>query len=208
MTDPQRVQSTNANNLELNQGDNFIFLVDVSGSMAATDCPGGLSRIDYLKEKVEQFAGEAAKYDTDGIDVLAFGHQVTQYNGVTGDKAKEVIHQLKANEGATMTHLALNEAYKLHKAGGYEQTVVMIATDGEPSDHNALIKAIADITNDIKDPQEFGIIFLTVGVISSGLRSFLNTLDDALPGAKYDIVDVKTLEEVDFMSAFIGALND
>ena len=38
-------------NLELNKGDNFIFGVDVSGSMATKDCPNGLSRIEYLKEK-------------------------------------------------------------------------------------------------------------------------------------------------------------
>ena len=42
-------------NLELNKGDNFIFCVDVSGSMSARDTPGGASRIDYLKEKIGAF---------------------------------------------------------------------------------------------------------------------------------------------------------
>ena len=68
----------NPNNLELNEGDNFIFGVDVSGSMATTDCPSGMSRIDYLKEKVIQFANEASKWDKDGIDVLTFGHKITR----------------------------------------------------------------------------------------------------------------------------------
>lgn len=46
-----------------------------------------------------------------------------------------------------------------------------------------------------------------MGQIDSGLRSFLTELDDDLK-AKHDIVDVKALEEVDFMAAFSGALHD
>lgn len=200
--------TVNLNNLELNKGDNFIFGVDVSGSMSHNDCPGGMTRIEYLKEKVIQFAGEASKWDTDGIDVLTFGHQVTQFNGVTGEKAAEIIGKLKANEGSTDTAALIRAAYKLHKDAGKEQTVLFVATDGQPNDREAVKKAIIDITNDVKEEREFNIAFLTVGNIDADLRSFLTALDDDLKGAKYDIVDVKTLEEVDFMSAFMGALND
>lgn len=198
----------NPNNLELNTGDNFIFGVDVSGSMATADCPGGLTRIQFLKEKTIQFAREASKYDTDGIDVLAFGHQVTPYQGVTGDKASDIIGGLKANESATMTHLLIQKAWELHKAGKYEQTVLFVATDGEPSDREAVKKTIVEITQKIEDEKEFKISFLTVGTIAPSLQTFLTGLDDDLKGAKHDIVDVKRLEEVDFMQAFAGALND
>lgn len=198
----------NTNNLELNKGDNFIFGVDVSGSMAANDCPSGLSRIEFLKEKVIQFAQEASKWDEDGIDVLSFGHKITPYLGVTGDKAADIISKFGANEGSTDTAGLIKAAYDLHKKGGKEQTVLFIATDGEPADQNAVKQAIIDITHDVKDEREFNISFLTVGNISSSLQAFLTGLDDDLKGAKYDIVDVKALEEVDFMSAFMGALND
>jgi len=198
----------NANNLELNQGDNFIFGVDVSGSMQSNDCPGGLSRIEFLKEKVIQFAGEASKYDTDGIDVITFGHQIKEFNGLTGETAASTIKALTAPEAATQTHLLINRAYEKHVAGGYEQTVLFIATDGDPSDREAVKKSIVDITNKIKDEKEFKISFLTVGVVSDSLSKFLTGLDDDLKGAKCDIVDVKALESVDFMSAFVGAIND
>ncbi len=197
-----------ADQLELNVGDNFIFGVDVSGSMQSSDCPGGMRRIDYLKEKVIQFAEEASKYDPDGIDVLAFGHNVTPYEKVTAEKAKEVISKLQANEGATQTHLLIQKAFEMHKAGGYPQTVLFVATDGSPSDPNAVKKAIVDISHKVANDKEFNISFLTVGHIDSALRAFLTQLDDDLKGAKYDIVDVKELESVDFVSAFVGALND
>ncbi len=198
----------NANNFELNKGDNFIFAIDVSGSMSANDCPGGMSRINFSKEKAQLFATEASKWDTDGIDVLTFGHQVTPYLGVTGEKAGEIIGKLQANEGSTDTAGAIKAAYKLHKDAGKEQTVLFVVTDGEPADREAVKREIVTITNDVKDEREFNISFLTVGQISSGLQAFLTGLDDDLKGAKYDIVDVKALESIDFMSAFMGALND
>jgi Mg-chelatase subunit ChlD len=208
MTQAATAQTPDLDNLELNKGDNFIFAVDVSASMGMTDCPGNLSRIEYLKEKVSMFASEASKWDEDGIDVLAFGHQVTKHLGVNAENAAAIIGKLQANEGSTDTAGVIRAAYKLHKEGGKKQTVLFLATDGEPNDREAVKKAIVDITNEVQDEREFNISFLTVGKISSGLSAFLTGLDDDLKGAKYDIVDVKELESVDFMSAFVGALND
>lgn len=194
--------------LELNKGDNFIFLIDVSASMQTKDCPGGASRIDFLKEQVIVFAKEASKWDEDGIDVLTYGQQVKTFPNVTAEKAGDIIGNLRATEGMTQTHLAVLSAWDLHKKGQYKQTVCFVATDGAPSDANALKGQIVDITNKLTDEHEFAISFLTVGEIDPGLRAFLSDLDDNLKGAKYDIVDVKALTEVDFMAAFSGALHD
>lgn len=194
-------------NLELNQGDNFIFGIDVSGSMQTGDCPGDLSRIAYLKEKVIAFAKEAGKYDANGIDVLTFGHQVNLFPGVSSERADSIISKLQANEGATHTHLLIDTAYRLHRDGGYDQTVLFIATDGQPSNASLVKEVILDISKKLKDPHEFAISILTVGYIDSGLQSFLDSLDD-LKSAPHDIVDVKRLEDVDFTQAFVGALHD
>lgn len=193
--------------LELNKDDNFIFAVDVSGSMGATDCPGGKSRIEFLKENVITFAKEASKFDTDGIDVITFGHKITPYKGVTAEKAEQLISGFTANEGSTDTAGVIREAYKMHKAGGYEQTVLFVATDGEPADRGAVKDVIRTIASELKEEHEFAISFLTVGVIDAKLQSFLTELDDDLK-AKHDIVDVKALTDVDFITAFMGALND
>lgn len=205
----------NINNFELNKGDNFIFAIDVSYSMGASDCPGGLKRCDYLKEKVTQFVNEAGKYDDDGIDIITFGAEVHVTQGLTPAKAGELVGLCKAAEGATMTHLAINEAYNLHKTGNnggrYEQTVLFIATDGAPSEPQAVIDAIVAVTKDIKDAKEFSIGILTVGKIEPNLRVFLDDLDDNLEskyGAAHDIVDVKNLDDVDFTQAFVGAVHD
>jgi Mg-chelatase subunit ChlD len=194
---------------ELNRGDNFIFGVDVSGSMQTTDAPGGLSRIDYLKEKVITFAVEASRYDPDGIDVLTFGHATTPFLRVTGARAREIIQALRANEATTNTHSLIREAFRLHNQGSHRQTVLFVATDGQPSNPSAVKEEILAIAKAIKHPREFSISFLTVGVIEPGLRLFLTELDDALASCEVpDIVDVKALEDVDFERAFMGALHD
>mgnify|MGYP001610299569 CR=1 FL=1 len=194
---------------ELNKGDNFIFGVDVSASMQATDTPSGASRIDFLKEQVITFAREASKWDEDGIDVITFGHQVKTFEKVTAEKATDVIGSLRATEGQTRTDLVITEAYRLHKAGGYKQTVLFLATDGEPTGttDEAVKDAIRAIAADLKDEHEFAISILTVGKPSDSLQAFLTELDDSLK-AKHDIVDVKALESVDFIAAFSGALHD
>lgn len=201
-------------NLELNKGDNFIFCFDVSSSMGITDTPSGASRIDYLKEKLQAFVEEAGKYDDDGIDLITFGHIVKTKPKLTPATAGQIIGELRADEGATFTEKAIKRAFELHRAGGYAQTVCFVATDGAPSDKEAVKATIRDIASQLKpdpekpeDSHEFAISFLTVGKIDDALRGFLSELDDDLK-AKYDIVDVKALDDVDFVTAFVGALHD
>lgn len=193
--------------LELNKGDNFVFCVDVSASMQTKDC-GGRSRIETLKEKVILFAREASRWDTDGIDVLTFGQTITEYPNVTGDKASDIIGALKANEAMTDTASVIARAFAMHKAGGYPQTVCFLATDGAPSDRDAVKREIVRISKELRDEHEFAISFLTVGSIDPALQEFLSALDDDLKEAAFDIVDVKALADVDFLQAFAGALHD
>lgn len=195
-------------NLELNAGDDFIIAMDVSGSMATKDCAGGMSRFEYALEKAKQFAHEAAKIDTDGVSVFRFGEKITKFSDITEDKLDAAIASAPPNECATMTHEVIRAAYQEHVDRENEQTFLFIITDGAPTDAQAVVSEIAGITQKLKDEKEFRIQFLTVGNIDSSLQAFLTRLDDALPGSKYDIVDVKALADVTFMAAVSGSLND
>lgn len=195
-------------NLEVNKGDNIIVILDVSASMGVRDTPNGETRLGFALEKTKVIALEAGKWDTDGVDGIKFGHAVTPLGKLTADGVDGILGALKPNEGSTDTAGAIREAWKLHRAGGYQQTVAFLITDGEPNDEGAVLSTIAGITAELKDEHEFALSFLTVGQRSAGLAAFLQKLDDDVPGAKYDIVDVKALEEVDFYAAFAGALHD
>ncbi len=199
-------QVANANNLELNQGDDFIFLLDVSGSMGATDTPTGQSRYDFAKEKALAFCNEAAKIDTDGISIFRFGHQITKFSDITPDKI-EAAFAGGPTEMSTDTAGAIKAAWDEHVERKNEQTFVLIVTDGSPNSKDAVKQTIIDITNKVKDEREFNISFLQVGN-DPAVAAFLSAIDDDLKGAKYDIVDCKRLEEVTFMAAVAGAMND
>lgn len=196
----------NSNNLELNEGDDFIFLLDVSGSMSATDTPTGQSRYDFAKEKALAFCNEAAKIDTDGISIFRFGHQITKFSDITPDKI-EAAFAGGPTEMSTDTAGAIKAAWEEHLERKNEQTFVLIVTDGAPNNKDAVKQIIVDITNKVKDEREFNISFLQVGN-DPNVAAFLSAIDDDLKGAKYDIVDCKRLEEVTFMSAVAGAMND
>ena len=196
----------NANMVELNEGDDFIFLLDVSGSMGMSDTPTGQSRYDFAKEKAVIFCHEAAKYDTDGISIFRFGHQVTKFSDITTDKIDSAFAG-GPNEMATDTAAALKAAWDEHVERKNEQTFVIVVTDGSPSSKDAVKQTIVDITHKVKHEKEFRITFLQVGK-DTGVAAFLSALDDDLKGAKYDIVDCKRLEDVSFMAAVAGAMND
>lgn len=209
-TELAQAPAVNANNLELNKGDDFIIGLDISASMQAADCPGGLTRTNYAMEQLRTFVKEASKWDTDGVSIYGFGVDVHAFPDVAEANLDATVDKVRAlpYEGATMTHKVIEAAWQEHKQRNNEQTVLMLFTDGEPSDPAAVESIISSITHEMKDEREFNIAFITVGQRSPSLDAYLQKLDDALTSAKYDIVDVKRLEEVDFYKAFDGALND
>lgn len=197
---------TTANNFELNKGDQFIVAFDISGSMQAQDCPGNTRRFDYVIETMKAFIGEAAKWDPDGVSFYTFNNSLTVFPDVkTVQEINDKIGRLRPG-GGTGTHLAITAAYKEHKSKGSEQTFLMVFTDGEPTDPASVQKVIVDITKDVKDEKEFRICILTVGERSPELAKWLDDLDNHLTGAKYDIVKVQKLEDVDFERAVADAI--
>lgn len=199
-----------ANNLELNKGDQFIIALDVSGSMGMKDVPGGMTRYHFVLEQLDTFMTNADQWDPDGVSFYTFGHSVNAYPNLHAGEYKTKLPK-GATEGSTDTAGVVKAAYAEHKKAGSEQTFLMIFTDGAPNDAAGLKKAIVDITNDVKDPGEFRIAFLTVGNRDAALNAFLTDLDDNLvakDGAKHDIVDVKELTSVDFAAAVAGAIHD
>lgn len=186
--------------LELRKGDQVIFLVDRSGSMATTDCDGD-SRYNAVRESIKAFVRGATKYDPDGVSIHFFNNRVETHPDVATPEAVDKLIDEHGPAGGTATNLAIQAAWKEHRAKASAASFVIIFTDGEPSDPAAVEAAIVNITNTMSTPEEFRLLFLTVGVRSPELSSWLSMLDSSLKGAKYDIVGVEELTGVDFEQA-------
>lgn len=195
-----------ASKLELHRGDQFIIGFDHSGSMQTQDCPGNTRRFDYVLETLKAFVAEAAKWDPDGVSFYAFNNRLTEYQDVTSvDEINRTIGTLKP-AGGTNTHLAITAAYKEHVKKASDQTLFLLFTDGEPSEPDEVKNAVVNITRSVKDEKEFRIAIITVGEQSPELKTWLTNLDDHLTEAKYDIIDVMRMEDVDFETAVANAI--
>lgn len=187
--------------LELKKGDQVIFLVDRSGSMDTRDCDGD-SRYNACREKIKAFVRGATKFDPDGISVHLFNNRVELHTDVADPAAVDKLIDSHRPAGGTATHLAIQAAWKEHLDKKSSATFVAIFTDGAPEGYEREVEqTITNIANSMGSPEEFRILFLTVGVRSPELSNYLEHLDSSLKGAKYDIVGVDELNAVDFDQA-------
>jgi hypothetical protein len=219
-TQTGNTQNTSAANIAALQAKfseyDFIMVIDKSGSMG--DDVGGngpnakRSRWEHMQETATQFSREISKIDSDGIGVVVFsGSGVNSYDGVNADKVKEIFANNRPG-GSTPLHSALEEALKLAGKSAKKDFIVVF-TDGQPDDEEAVAKLIIKQANSQKNDEDLTFLFVQVGNDPSA-TSYLNRLDDGLQkrGAKFDIVDSKTIDEVDKFPSIIEliahAVND
>lgn len=189
----------------------YVLILDKSGSMQTRDMPGGKSRWQGCQEGALALATKIEEFDKDGIDVYAFASQFKYYEGVTAAKVGDVFKENDPN-GSTALDLVLQDACDKHfarkssgkmKANG---TTILVVTDGEPNDRKAAASVIVEASKKIDKDEELAIQFIQIGK-DQGATAYLKTLDDDLTsqGAKYDIVDAKTADEIENMT-FVEAL--
>lgn len=193
----------------------FVVMIDKSGSMTSTDCPGGKSRWQFAQEYAESIARECAKFDSDGIDVVLFAGTPKLIGGTTPEKVAQIFKE-NSPAGSTDTAAALQlvfDEYNRKKAVGTAKPVIIVCiTDGEPTDQKAVDNAIIAQTKKMTEDGEMGIQFVQIGK-DAGARAFLKHLDDDLQaaGAVYDIVDTKNdaeMEEISITDLLVQAITD
>lgn len=188
----------------------FVVVIDASGSMGTEDMPGGRSRWAYMQETAAAFARDIGKFDSDGIDLVVFGgSQVTSYEGVGADKINEVF-ATRSPRGSTPLTEALTAAFKL--AGKSDKKdFIMVFTDGVPDDKAGAAQAIIAQSQLQETDDALTVLFVQVGR-DAAATAYLRELDDSLTGAKFDIVDAKTMDEAEQFATtadlVIAAIND
>lgn len=172
----------------------FKIVIDKSGSMGEEDM-GGRSRWDYMQETAVAFARDLAKIDSDGLGVVLFsGTGLVTKDGCTAEDIKELFANNRP-AGSTPLHLALEAALKLNKTSGKRQFIVVF-TDGTPDNGNSVAELIKRQANSQTADNECTFLFIQVGYDKAASK-YLKMLDDDLKGAKFDIVDAKTIDEAE-----------
>jgi uncharacterized protein with von Willebrand factor type A (vWA) domain len=199
------------------QNRDYTLILDMSGSMATQDQPGGASRWAAAEESTLALARKCEQLDPDGITVYVFSTRFERYDEVTSAKVGQVFQSHKPG-GITNLAPPLNHAIqgylRRRKAGDYTKTgeTLLVITDGQPSDREAVIDTIIRATQSLDRDQELAISFIQVGNDPQATH-FLKTLDDDLQkmGAKFDICDTVTMDDMADMSlveVLINAIED
>ncbi len=188
----------------------FIVVVDTSGSMSSPVKAGSTrTRWEAMQESVSVFVRDIEKIDSDGIDVVQLGGSVRSWQGVTSAKVTDLFGTLRPM-GSTPLAEALTEALKL--AGKSDKKdFVLVFTDGVPDDQAAAAKVIVEASQKQETDDALTFLFVQIGDDPSA-AAYLKGLDDDLKGAKFDIVDAKTLAEAEQFATtaelVIAAIND
>lgn len=188
----------------------FIFVVDKSGSMGTEDMPGGRSRWDYMQETATAFARDLAKIDSDGLGLVLFsGASIVSEDGVGVDRIKAMFDSNRASGGTPLAE-ALEAALKLAGKSDKKDFIVVF-TDGVPDDKSRAAQVIIDASNKQETDDALTILFVQVGKDAAATK-YLQDLDDNLKGAKFDIVDAKTIDQVEQFAStaelIVHAIND
>lgn len=198
-------------NEELKKYD-IVLLLDKSGSMGTKDQSGGRSRWSAAEELSLAVARKCMEFDQDGITVIPFAGTFKKYENVTDESAIARIFTENEPNGGTNTHAVLESVFADYFKDRTKPVIVLCVTDGEPNDKKAVASCIVEATKKMERDEEIGISFIQIGSDPNATK-FLKELDDDLVGlgAKFDIVDTKTSEEMENMTiteAVLAALND
>jgi len=184
----------------------YTLIIDKSGSMSTPDQVGGRNRWDIAQESTLALARKCEQFDPDGITVYVFSGKFKRYDDVTSAKVAQIFQE---NDPAGTTNLAsvLQDAlnnYFQRKAAGKTQPngeTILVITDGEPDDRKAVFEVIIHATRQMERDEELGISIIQVGSDPQATK-FLKALDDQLlsVGAKFDICDTVTLDDLEEMS--------
>ncbi len=195
----------------------YTLIIDKSGSMSTADQVGGKSRWDIAQESTLALARKCEQFDPDGITVYVFSGKFKRYDDVTSQKVAQIFME---NDPAGTTNLAgvllhATDSYFQRKASGQTKPngeTIVVVTDGEPDDRKAVFEVIINASRKIDRDEELAITLIQVGSDPQATK-FLKALDDQLTsvGAKFDICDTVTLDDMEDMSLaeiLMNAIND
>jgi Mg-chelatase subunit ChlD len=184
----------------------YTLIIDKSGSMSTPDQMGGRSRWEIAQESTLALARKAEQFDPDGITVYVFSGRFKRYDDVTSAKVAQIFLE---NDPSGTTNLAsvlqdaLNNYFQRKAAGKTKPNgeTILVITDGEPDDRKAVFEVIIHATRQMERDEELAISIIQVGSDAQATK-FLKALDDQLQsvGAKFDICDTVTLDDLEEMS--------
>jgi hypothetical protein len=182
---------------------NFILIGDASGSMSTADVKGK-TRWDYMQESFLHFSRELNNIDSDGIGLILFsGKTITAKDNCAPLDVQNLFTLTKPGSSTPLAQ-ALEKALEMAKTSN-KKVYIQVWTDGVPDDEKAVEDVIRKQANSQNADEDCTFQFVQVGY-DKGATAYLQKLDN-LTGAKFDIVNVVTIEEAEKFDDIVDLIN-
>lgn len=180
----------------------FIVAIDTSGSMGEPVKAGSsITRWEAVQESALTIIRDVEKIDQDGIGLVLFGGPtIKSYDGVTSEKAREVFASTSPRGSTPLTDALIAALALAGKSD--KKDLIVVFTDGVPDDRASAARVITQAANIQETDDALTILFVQVGD-DRGATAYLKSLDEDLRGAKFDIVDARTVPEVDAFASTV-----
>lgn len=181
-------------------GNNLVFLIDVSGSMQSSD------KLPLLKRAFSYLVDNLTEKDTISI-VTYSGREQVVLEGCSGNKKTEIMNAINSlsASGSTNGEAGLKKAYQIAESfmieGGNNR--IIMASDG---DLNVGISSVEELKSFISDKRDQGVYLSVLGFGSGNYRdSMMETIADNGNGVYYYIDGESEAEKV-FATDLLGTL--
>ncbi|MBE9196668.1 VWA domain-containing protein [Synechocystis sp. LEGE 06083] len=194
-----------------NQRD-YTLIIDKSGSMSIIEPKFQKSRWELVQESTLALARKCDQLDDDGITVYTFSGKVRRYDNVNASKVEQIFQENEPVGGTNLTAVlqdAINNFLQRKKSNQAQiGETILVITDGEPNDRRSVFEIIIQASKCLDADEELAISFMQIGNDPSATK-FLQALDDQLMevGAKFDIVDTVTFDEMEDLTLTEVLLN-
>ena len=191
----------------------YTLIIDKSGSMSVKDQLAGKSRWEVMQETTLALASKCEEFDPDGITIYLFSGRFKRYDNVTASKVPQIYRENEPSGRTDLASVLLDATTNYFQRKAARQTkpngeTIVVVTDGEPDDRKAVMKVIIEASRRMERDEELAITFIQVGTDAQATK-FLKILDDELQGAgaKFDIVDTVTIDDMEDMTLTEVLLN-
>jgi uncharacterized protein with von Willebrand factor type A (vWA) domain len=183
------------------QNRDYTLIIDKSGSMSTPDQPGNRTRWQTAQESTLALARKCEQFDPDGITVYLFSGRFKRYDNVTAAKVEQIFQEndpMGTTDLAGVLKDATDRYFQTKATTSTDGETILVITDGEPDDRKAVMRVIIEASQKMERDEELAISIIQVGNDATATR-FLKVLDDELAsaGAKFDLVDTITIEDME-----------
>jgi uncharacterized protein YegL len=181
--------------------------------MSTADKPSEKTRWQIAQESTLALARKCEEIDPDGITIYLFSGRFRRYDNVTSSKVTQIYQEnepMGRTDLAAVLQDALDNYFQRKTAGKTKPNgeTILVITDGEPDDRKAVMRQIIEASRKLDSDQELAISLIQVGHDRQATE-FLKALDNQLEtaGAKFDIVDTITIDDMEDMTLAEVLLN-